>query len=165
MNKLMSRDGKLFGKISIIDLAIVGLVLLVFLGITLRQMRTEQDVELVQDTPIHYIVEISNVRHWWTGYNVRPGDQVFSSNTQVGTVTAITYEPYITTALTAHGVLQAEVPDRYIVRIHVEARATVDDGRVLVSHSIPMGAGNAMVPFSTRYASFSGRILELDYEQ
>lgn len=164
MNKLMDKNGKLFGKISIIDLLIVGLVLLVVLGIAMRQARTEQDTQLVQDTPISYTIEIVNVRHW-ARYNIRPGDHLFSSNTQVGTVVAVTYEPYIATSVTPYGVFQAEVPNRYITRIHVEARATVDDGRVLVSHSIPMGSGNTGVWFSSRYTNFSGRILELNYEQ
>ena len=163
MSNFIDKNGKLFGKISIIDLLIFGMVVLVFFGIMMRQARTQQDVQVVQDTQINYTIEIANVRYW-ARYNIRPGDSVFSSNTQVGTVVAVTYEPYTTTVATAQGVFQAEVPNRYTTRIHVEARAMIDGGRVLVSHSIPMGSGNANMQFTTRYANFTGRISELNYE-
>lgn len=164
MSKLIDKNGKLFGKVSIIDLAVLGLVVLVFLGIGMRQSRMGQDVQIAHDIELNYTIEIANVRHW-ARHNIRAGDQIFTSNTHVGTIQEVSYRPYVATVSTDSGILQAEVPGRYVTYIRVAARATVNDGRVLVSHSIPLGAGNASVQFTTRYANFTGHILELNYEQ
>lgn len=164
MKKIIDNNGKVFGKISIIDLCVLALAVLVLLGIGLRQSRIGQDASIIRDVPITYTVEVANVRHW-TRDNIRAGDQVFTANTQVGVISGVTYRPYVGTVATEQGVLQGVVEGRYIVSVEIEARGTIDNGRVLVSHSVPMGSGNAHIQITTRYASFTGNLVEIHYEQ
>ena len=157
--KLIDEKGRIRGKVSVIDLAILLLVIIIAIGAFLKFMVLDQTAVTVQEAPVRYTLEIANVRHW-AMHNIREGDTVFASGgVAIGTIVSVEAEPFrsVPVGRSWWGV----VPERYLVLVEVSATATVTDGRFLVSRTVPMGEGNSTAPFTTRYAEFSAMVREI----
>ena len=160
MRGLIDEKGRLGGKLSVIDLAIVLIVVLIAIGAFLKFMVLEQTAVTVEAASVRYTIELQNVRDW-TVNNIREGDTLFVTGTAVGTVVRTWTAPH-ETLIEGDGVSWwGEVPERFVLFIEVEATATVTDGRVMVSRTVPMGVGNSGVHFTTRYAQFNATVKEL----
>ena len=160
MRKLIDEKGRLGGKLSVIDLAIILLVILVAIGAYLNFFVLRQTAVTVEAQSVRYTIEVGGVRHWGIR-NIRVGDTLFSAGTEVGTIQSIEVQPHMTLVFGADGPWWGEVPERYTLLIEVSATATITDGRFLVPRTVPMNAGNSGVGFSTRYASFHGTLTEI----
>jgi len=160
MGKLIDTKGRIGGKLSVIDLAILLIVIVIAVGAVIKFTITPQTSVMVEVVPVRYTLQLANVRDWAT-HNIREGDRVFSMGSYVGTVVNVSSEPY-------HFMVQGngvawwgEVPDRYTVFIEIAATATETDGRFLVSRTVPMGVGNSQNPFVSRYAEFHAVVREI----
>ena len=160
MRKYMDEKGRLGGKISVIDLAILLLVILVAVGAYLNFFVLGQTAIGAETHPVRYTVQLQGVRHW-AMHNIRPGDAVFHERTEVGTIQRVTAEPNRSLVVGDDGPWWGIVPERYTVFVEVLGTAAVIDGRFMVSRTIPMSAGNSNMGFSTRYASFYGNLTEI----
>jgi len=162
MKRLIDEKGRLFGKISVIDFTIICLLVVVAIGAYVKFFVLEQTAVTVEDSPVHYTLEITNVRDW-AMHNIREGDAVFVTGTYVGTVTGVTYGPHEVIVPSDGTVWTAYLPDRYVVWVDIEARATVDgNGRIMVSRTVPTAVGNSPTTFTSRYAEFSAVVREID---
>jgi len=160
MKGLIDNKGRLFGKISVIDLAIILLVIAVAIGAYIKFMVAPQTAVTIEAAPAQYTLEIQNVRDW-AMHNIREGDQVFVTGVYVGTITSVTYGPHEATRRGEGSVFRATVPERFNVWLEIEATATVNDGRVMISRTVPMAMGNSPTDFDTRYASFYAIVREI----
>lgn len=157
----IDKSGRLFGKINVIDLGILLLVVVIAIGAFLKFAVLEQTTVTIEAAPVRYIVDITNVRDW-TARNIQAGDTLYVTGTAVGTVVNVSTRPHRVAISSNDGtVWWGDVPERYVVEVEVEATATVSDGRVLVSRTVPMGAGTSNTVFSTRYAEFYGMVREI----
>ncbi|MCL2367746.1 MAG: DUF4330 domain-containing protein, partial [Oscillospiraceae bacterium] len=154
--------GRIGGKVSVLDLAIILLVLAVALGAFLRFFVLEQTEISVEAAPVRYTLEVSGVRHW-TVANIRVGDQLFApGNVAVGTIRNIRQEPQVVISTGEDGTIwEGVLPERYVLFLEVEGVATLRDGRFLVSRTVPMGVGNSGIHFMSRYASFGATVTEI----
>jgi len=160
MGRFIDEKGRIGGKLSVIDLAILLIVIMIAVGAVIKFTVTPQTSVMVEVVPVRYTLQLANVRDWAT-HNIREGDTVFSMGSNVGTVVSVTSEPY-RFLVQGNGVAWwGEVPDRYWVFVEIEATATVTDGRFLVSRTVPMGVGNSQNPFTTRYAQFHAVVREI----
>ena len=166
MRKFIDERGRLFSKVSVIDLGVLLLILLVIAGAFVQFRVIEPSGTVIEAAPIRYTLEITGVRDW-TLNNIREGDTVFSGDTAVGTVVGVSAIPHQVLVSGGDGGLWwGEVPERYVVLVEVSATATVRDGRYLVSRTIPMGVGNSPAIFSTRFAEFTATVREIvPYDQ
>ena len=161
---MIDAKGKLFGKISIIDLFLLLLVVAVALGAFVKFFMLEQTAVTVDQAPVRYTLEVNNVRHW-AHTNIQVGDNLFSQGTPVGTITGIESIPH-TMPISGNGTLWwGEVPDRYTLLIEVQGVATMNDGRFMLSRVVPMGAGNSGISFTSRYAGFTGTVREIAWDE
>jgi len=158
--KLLDKNGRLFGKLSIIDLAVIFFVIIIAIGAYIRFAVTEPAQIEVAEAPVRYIIEVENVRDWAQN-NIRVGDRLFVSGTSVGTVVNIEAIPYVMIVTGDRGVWHGEVPGRYRLFVEMEATATVRAGRYFVSRTVPMDIGNSPTHFTSRYADFHAVIKEI----
>jgi len=160
MRRVIDTKGRLFGKLSVIDLAVILLVLIVAVGAYIRFMVVEPATITVHEAPVRYTLEIANVRDW-TINSLRVGDRLFASGTPVGTITHIEILPLEVNVVGDTSVWRGVVPDRYVLLVEVSGTATVRDGRYFVSRTVPMDLGNSTSGFSTRYWGFSAMVKEI----
>lgn len=128
----MDKKGKLFGIINIIDLIVVLLVaLLVYGGVT----RLKESPVAEADTKKALVtVEISNVRQA-TVDGVIVGDKLYhyDKGTLFGTIVDMEVEPYKEAVETGDGnLVLAEVPEKYVVTLTVEAEAKDSESVVVI---------------------------------
>jgi len=157
---LIDEQGRLFGRLSVIDLGILLLVLLAIAGAYVKFIVLEQTAVTVNVAPVRYTLELSGVRDW-TLRNIREGDTLFVTGTPVGTVVGLTPVPLEVPIVGDGALWWGEVPARYVLLIDVAGTATVTDGRFLVSRTVPMAVGNSGTQFMTRYAEFQATVREI----
>ena len=124
---MLTKDGKLFGKISVIDLlAILAVIVLIF-GIRMRFSNTGE-VPAAVGEPMDCVVEVKNIRQ----YNVdalKKGGQVYDRTTKeyVGDIVSVTAEPGTTMLLLTDGTYR-EVPTENRFTAHVTISFRGKDG-------------------------------------
>jgi len=165
MKKLIDEKGRLFGKISVIDLAIFILIIVIAIGAYMKFMVLDQTAFTTEERSVQYTLEIQNVRERWTRNNIRVGDTILSAGTPIGTVTNIFAEPFEVTVSGGGQVWTTIIPERYTVFVEVEGTATDTDGRILVSRTVPLGVGNSPQTFTTRYAVFNAAVREINVDE
>jgi len=159
MGKLIDGKGKLFGKISVVDLGILLLVIAVLAGAYLRFV-VGIGVGQAETHTIQYTVEVRGIRHWSVD-NVRANDAIFIDGTAVGTVVKTWSEPYVATIVSEGRIWEAVVPDRYILHVVVESPAVVRDGRFFAGGTEAIAVSNNLTGFTTKFADFSGAVSEI----
>ena len=151
----MDRDGRLFGKISIVDV-IVLLVVAVMVAAVYVKTHKPQTGSNVGTTTVVYQMELEN----------QLGDQMFdkerSTGGSLGTITDIqvsggTYEGKLNDGTVA--MLPAE--DCYNILLTIEGEALIEgNGSVMLNRIYSLGV-NSNRNFNTQYANFVGTIVDL----
>ena len=148
----MDKNGKLFGKISILDLFVVVLILGVIVGTTYRYTSSETAETLRGNTTIQYNLRISGVRDF-TLENYHIGLECFdtATNESLGVITAIRVEPLREIMETLSGELAwAERTDVIDIFLDIEATGIETEQSYLLNGTYELKAGSEIL-MSTKY--------------
>jgi len=132
--KIIDKDFRLFGVVSIIDIAIVA-VLIVFAFLARRFSAPQSAAARPGDVTIRYTVE---VQHRNPGFkdNVKIGAKVADSlrGYEIGTITKIYAQPYLEDApdFGSNTIKRASVDGLETAYIEIEAKAQVTDYTTLI---------------------------------
>ncbi len=157
MRKIVDENGRLFGKISVIDLFVI--LLVVVIGIALYVKYNVLDVTSTgaQTQPITYTVVINGVRDY-TVNALKIGDKVYdkdSSGNSVGTITDISVADARAISEKADGTsVLGYVENCYDVTLTIQADGLVSGGRTLVNRTYELNANSQRV-FITKFAAFT----------
>ncbi|MEE1013289.1 MAG: DUF4330 domain-containing protein [Clostridia bacterium] len=90
---MFSKNGKLFGKISVIDIAVVLLLVVLVVGVALR-FSGSTGGQLVSGSSYECVVRVKNVRDY-TVKALEKGGEVYDKTTKeyIGTIVGVTSEP------------------------------------------------------------------------
>lgn len=165
MSKILDRNGRLFGKVSIIDVLVVLVVLVMAVAMyvknnTLQASKTGEDSKI----PITFVVEAENIPLNVVDA-VRVGDKVFdkdrTSGGAIGTITDIEIMEAGRTAALDNGtyVRMKNESARNLI-ITVEGAGTIEDGRYAINQIYEIGV-NAARNFCTNYTIFTGSVIEI----
>ncbi len=161
--KLIDRNGRLFGKISVIDVIVLVVVAALVAAVFYRN-RLPQTGTSVTTVPVVYTMQLQNQPEYMLDA-IQVGDQLFdqarSTNGSLGTITDIQVSDGTSLASFPDGTA-AVVPAEgyYDLLLTIEAQAMIDgNGMVLINRVYAMGV-NTNRTF-TKYASFSGRVTDL----
>ena len=165
MSKILDRNGRLFGKVSIIDVLVVLVVLVMAVAMyvknnTLQASKTGEDSKI----PITFVVEAENIPLNVVD-TVRVGDKVFdkdrTSGGAIGTITDIEIMEAGRTAALDNGtyVRMKNESARNLI-ITVEGAGTIEDGRYAINQIYEIGV-NAARNFCTNYTIFTGSVIEI----
>ena len=164
MKKIIDENGRLFGRISIIDFVVIAVV--VVLAGALYTKDTAVPIAGVSDPlqSIEYEVSITNMPAGRLE-GLREEDILYNKETgnPMGTIRKIEVEDCVTSMLKADGTyVMASVEDRYDVTLTVDAKVMVDErGHYYVNRSELVAVGWS-VNFNTIASTFAGVITEME---
>ncbi|MBR5381139.1 MAG: DUF4330 domain-containing protein [Oscillospiraceae bacterium] len=161
--KAIDKNGRIFGKISVIDVIVVIVVVLLAAGIYLRYFALETTAAIGQPSePIEFSLRVGGVRQYTVDV-FAVGDEVFSGSNmeKLGTITNISVGPAMQWGATVDGrTLHGEIEDKYDMIVTVQGEGVISDGHFYVSRIQELGA-NQSASFFTKYSSFGGMVTEI----
>ena len=163
MKKLIDENGRLFGLVSVIDVAVIAVVAV--LAFALYTKDTAMPIASAADPmqTIQYTVYITNMPEGRLD-SLRVNDNIYDRETgnPMGVIKDIRSEDCVISMLKADGTYtMAPIDTRYNVSLTVEAQARVDErGHYYVNRSNIVGVGWSM-DFFTKTSLFGGTILEM----
>ena len=162
--KILDRDGRLFGKISIIDVIVLLVVAVLAVAVFVKSQRAQTSTSIT-DTPVIYQMLLTNQPEYMLSA-IQEGDQLFdedrTTNGSLGTIVDIqvsdgTYAGELDNG--TYGDLPAE--GCYNILLTLEGEALVGaDGSVALNRVYDLGV-NSNRSFVTKYASFVGRVVDI----
>ena len=169
MKKIIDRNGRLFGFISVIDLLVI--VVVAVMGFALYTKNTQMAITSTNtaDQTITYQILASGIRTY-VAEAVREGDQLFdpdrSSGGTLGTITDIqvsdgTYEAKLSDG--TYEVVPAE--NHYNLLLTIQGEGLIDEnGNYLLNRVYNLGV-NSSREFNNKYGLFLGRIVSIEAAQ
>lgn len=163
MKKIIDRQGRLFGVISIIDILVIIVVALLATGIYIRYFSLSKTAIGQESAPITYKMIIDDVRDY-TVNSLRVGDTLYNKTASeaIGTITDISVKEAAVWSGTVDGTQKKGIIEgKYDVTLTVEASGVVSEGRYYVSRTTELGA-NQKNEYVTRYCSITGTVIEIN---
>ncbi len=114
----MDKKGKLFGKVSVIDIILIIIIIAAVCAVGLKTMNAGSSAQVKSDTQFYVTFKVENVRNY-TVSAVSAGDIFYEKNAaRLGTVTDVASEPYMEIVTLEDGTsLQSPSVERYTVYI------------------------------------------------
>jgi len=161
MKRIVDENGRVFGKISIIDLFVIIIAILLIIVVSLKTGLNKSEGAASSGSPVRYTLRI-------TGSTVdcssilKPGDTVYSSDgPAVGTIVSVTVSPAKVTSANSKGeYVTSTVDGKYDADVVIETLAAETGGRYIVGNVWEINAGTLRNYF-TKYYSFSAAITEI----
>lgn len=163
MKKIIDSRGRLFGFVSVIDIAVIIVVALLAAGIYIRFFSLEKTAVGLESVPIHYKLLIEDVRDY-TVKAIQVGDTLFNktANEPIGTIKEIKVADAEMWSGTVDGTMKkGKIEGKYDITLSIEASGVVSEGRYYVSRTAEVGA-NQKDEYVTKYCSFTGTVLEIE---
>ena len=162
---MLSKDGKLFGKISIIDIAAILIFILLAIGIFIR-FSGNPNIDFVSGEPIECTLKVANVRDY-TVTALKKGGAVYDSTTKeyIGEITSAWSEKAQVTVNMVDGTINTvDAEDRYNVYIKVSFTGKIADNGYYTASNRQIAVG-AAVPISSKYAQSTSHVVEVGRAQ
>ena len=157
--KIIDEKGRLFGKVSLIDIFVVLFALVMVLAVYLRFFSNETTSIRTGGEKFTYTVKVEGVRQWTVdGFHV--GDKMWDSDhdTYIGTITAVRSEPSTWEFELSDGTYQvASREGRYDLYLTVEAEGIIKNGRYYASRTYEVGTNSAVYLY-TKYCSVTATV-------
>ena len=162
--KLIDRNGRLFGKVSVIDLIVVAVVLVLAVALNMKNNHLSHTSTSVTNDPITYQVLVSGSRNY-VADAIREGDLMFdqdrSSGGTLGKILSIEVLPGSKMAELNDGTVEViPAEDCVNLLLTVQGVGIVSDGRVLLNRIYDLGVNSAR-NFYTKYAQFTGTVTDI----
>ena len=160
MRKLIDDRGRLFGKISILDIVVLLVAVVLVVAFYAKFNVHDTPMSSRDTTQVTYTVRIPAIR-LSSANLLRSGDKLYSSDTggYIGTITDIEITDAIAPDSLVDGTYAiARVEERYDVLLTVTGYCSVSNGRVYVDRTFELSANGSYKVF-TKYNDFSSCIL------
>ena len=157
--KFLDENGRVGGKISIIDIIVIVLCLLVVCSIFVKYNHDDTRAAKVESKTITYTVKIRGIREG-TVNAMKKGDELYESLDEnvMGTIADIKVEPAVLKMNMNNGTwVDAPLENRYDVELTMETEAELNDGHVYVNRVNELNV-NASITLLSRYVQFTGLI-------
>lgn len=162
--KLMDKNGRLFGKISVIDVVVVLVVLVMAAALYVKNTSLSHTSTRVTNTSITYQVTAYNVRQY-VADAVQEGDLVYdqdySTGGTLGAIQSIEVQPSgKLTELYDGTVVSAPAQDSVNLVLTIQGEGLISEGRYQLNRIYDLGI-NASRNFYTPYAQFTGTVTSI----
>lgn len=157
----MDKNGKIFGKISIIDLLIVITVIVGAIGFSMRFLSIESK-KVTENTKLEYVVEVEEVRSYTVDALNKKGTLVNAYTDDIlGEIINVESEPYTEQEVLSNGrTVVVEVPEKYKVRVTVQVEGKESENSFLAGKEQEIAVGSS-INVVTKYASTTGKIISV----
>ena len=157
----MDKNGKIFGKISIIDLLVILAVIVGAFGFSIRFF-SDAAKNVTEKTKFEYVVEIRDVRTYTVSALEKMGVVTEKkSGGVIGEIVNVESEPFkVQLAMSNGRIVSANVPEKYIVRVTVVGEGNDAANGYYLGENVELSVG-ASITMATKYANSSGKITYL----
>lgn len=155
---IINKEGKLFGKISIIDILVIAVILVAALGVYTRFFKTNEKVAVSSET-IEYNFVIKNVRQG-TVDGLKKLGPVYDTTTKeyMGDIVSVSEKTAISEKALADGsVINAEIPDRFDVTLTIKTSGSSNNSGYYTQNNLLLCAGSKFV-IGTKFVKTSGEV-------
>ncbi len=162
---IINKEGKLFGKISIVDILVIIAIIIGALGIYSRFFVAGPKVETATSR-IEYTMKIREVRMGTVKALQDFKGPVTDTTTKelLGEIVDVTYTDSVKALELSNGNLKASpLPERYDVTVTVQVDGKVNDSGYYTSNNLALTAGSSYV-FTSKAAKTTGTIMDV-YEK
>jgi hypothetical protein len=159
----MFKEGKIFGKINIIDFSVIVLIILLILTAYLKFGVLGKTNKVDESAKIIYDFKIPAVR-MYTIDSVRIGDDVYDSQTSnyIGKVIDVKYTKAIQSIPKEDGtIVVTEMLDKYDMTITIETNGVENDKGYFANGNIELKVGGDIM-IETKYAKSKGTIFRIE---
>ncbi len=159
---LINKEGKLFGKISIIDIIVILAILVGAFGVYTRFFVSEKKVETAA-SHIEYTMKIKEVRIGTVNALKNYMGPVTDTTTKeyMGDIVDVTYTDSQKAVETTNGKMKASlVPDRYDVTLTVRVDGKINASGFYTANNQALAAGSSYI-FTTKAAKTTGTITDV----
>lgn len=158
--KLMDRNGRLFGKISVIDVLVILVVAVMAVALRFKSSQVITG-NRVPEIPITYQVTVLGVRTYVADAVQEKDllyDQNYSSSGALGEIVEIRRTPGTRMADMIDGTVDTlDAPDCVNLVLTIRGSGLVNEGRYLLNRVYDLGVNSAR-NYSTKYALFTGTV-------
>ncbi len=157
----INKEGKLFGKISIIDIVVVLAVAVLAFGLYMRFGGEDTKVS-TQKQQIEYTVLVKGVRIG-TVEALQQRGPITNTTTkeEAGEITDVTYEEAVDTRELANGTIaKTPLPERYTATVKICVDGSVNNSGYYTSTNQPINIGSTLF-FTSKFANTSGVIIDV----
>lgn len=154
----MDKNGKIGGKISIVDILVVLLVIAVIAGIALRYGSRITDA-VKSDRQFEYVLEVENVRQYTVDALQKKGKVTDKkSEKDLGEITDVKIEEASFQSTTASGeIKKSKLPERYTCLVTIKANGKESEDNYILADSTELSVGRNIDLYS-KYVKTTGNI-------
>lgn len=162
--KIIDKQGRLFGKVSVIDLLVVVAAIVLALGFYTKNHGKEYTATATPSVGITYEISLHSIREESVDM-FRVGDEVFDEDNEnvgcIGTISAVRVEPGTITRWDGSGQMKSYTAEHLrTVVLTIEAEGMVSQGRIYVNRSYEINKNSGRTIY-TKYATGNGMIVEI----
>lgn len=160
---MFNKDGKLFGKISIIDIGAVVLAVLLICGVYVKFFGGRNNRAAATAENFRCIVEVKNVRTY-TVDALAKGGEVYDSTTKeyIGDITGVTSAPGENTVAMADGSYRiAPMENRYNAYVTIEFSGKDSANGYYTQTNKQLGVGSTL-QMNAKFAKCEGTITQIE---
>lgn len=157
----MDKNGKIKGKVSIIDVLVVLLVILVAVGIGARYGSKVTD-SVQSDKQFEYVLKIENVRQYTVTALEKMGCVTDKKSEKIlGKIVDVKVENATEQTVSAAGeVVKSDLPKRYTCFVTIQATGQESDDNYVLADSTELSVGRNIELYS-KYVKTSGDIMSV----
>lgn len=154
----MDKNGKIKGKVSIIDILVILLVIIVIIGIAARYGSRITDA-VKSDKQFEYVLKVENVRQYTIDAIEKKGRVTDKkSEKDLGEIVDVKVENAVQQSTTASGeVTMTELPERYTCYVTIRAVGKESTDNYILEDSTELSVGRNIDLYS-KYVKTSGDI-------
>ncbi len=155
------KNGKIAGKINIIDFLVIIAILVAIVGVFLRVV-TFSDKSTAGTVPFEYVVKVEGVREY-SIQGLQKGGYIYSEkeNALVGEIVNVAVEPAKYDLIMLDGERKMiERPGRFTALVTVKANGVVRNGRWCDAVETSIGVGSEY-KICSKYVSTNGKIISI----
>ncbi len=159
---MINKEGKLFGKISIVDILVVLAILVAAFGIYTRFIIGNEMVE-TSSSHIEYVLKVQEVRKGTVEALDKYKGPVYDTTTKeyLGDIVSVEYTDAKKAVETVNGQMRETiVPDRYDCMVKVRVDGKINSSGYYTSTNQALAAGSSYI-FESKAAKTTGRIYEI----
>lgn len=155
------KNGKVFGKINIIDFLVVLVIVVVIAGIGYRLFSSKGN-EATDIKQFEFVVRVEGVRDMTIDALEKKG-KVYASknNIEIGEITDVKVEPFMQSTVSFEGKRSfIEVPEYYTAYITISSEGTISNGQHYDNDKTAIDSGRGYV-ISSRHVATHGEIVSI----
>ncbi|MCI5892006.1 MAG: DUF4330 domain-containing protein [Clostridiales bacterium] len=158
----MNKNGKLFGKISIIDIIVVVCIVVLAFGLYAKFTSSSDAVTSSEKSNIEFVYKVKSVRDY-TVDGFKKGGPLYDSDTKeyMGEVTDVRTEPAVMQVSLVDGAYkELEIPNKYDVYVTVQVSGKYNSLGFYTNDNKYIGAGQTLNAWS-KYTTTGGEIVDV----